>query len=129
MTVKQDTYEKLADNVINAKKKLDTYLDEVLGRVERKPDEVLVRQYLRPKGAIREVYAPVGEEYVKKAKGMILSAEELTIGQIAVYARWADEPVESETLELAVNGPGPNGPTEMLRKCINTKYTERADVI
>lgn len=88
-------------------------------------DDIEVTQYLRPDGRKRTVYAPVGEEYAKKAENMILSAEELTTGMIVVYARWAGEPEENEYFELASNGPGPRSPTSVLKLCIEHKFKER----
>jgi hypothetical protein len=91
------------------------------GIVEYEPTEndVMVTQYLRPNGEKRIMYAPIGKEYVKKSQNMICSAEELRIGQIVIYVRWADQPEEEELLEFATNGPGDNSPNEMLKKMID----------
>ena len=88
-------------------------------------NEVKVIQYLRPDGRQREMLVDVDEGYVEKAKDMVLSAEELTTGEIAVYARFKDEPEENERLELAINGPGNKSPSTMLQKVIDRKYNER----
>lgn len=94
---------------------------------EMESNEVQVIQYLRPDGRKREMLVEVGEDYVEKAQDMFLSAEELTTGEIAVYARFNDETDEDERLELAINGPGDKNPTAMLQKVIDKKYTERND--
>lgn len=75
-------------------------------------------QYLRPSGKRRRMIANVGKELAKKAENMILSCEELTTGEIALYARWQDQGEESEIMELADNGPGEREPTKMLVKLI-----------
>lgn len=82
------------------------------------PGEVEIIQFLRPDGKRRRMGAMVGEEFVKMAEDLILSAEELTTGEIAVYARRKDEPKEKEISEIAANGPGPNNPTECLKRLI-----------
>jgi hypothetical protein len=97
--------------------------------LEPRPDEVTVIQYLRPFGKPSKVFAPVGEEYVAKAKGMILSAEVLRTGEVMVYARWADEAEEKEINELAVNKPSLLsdfiGPTAALQRLIDRKLAEK----
>lgn len=85
------------------------------------PGEVEVIQFLRPDGERRRMAAPVGEEYVLMAKDLILSAEELTTGEIAIYARKIGEPEEAEISEIAVNGPGDNSPSECLKRLIGKK--------
>jgi hypothetical protein len=93
--------------------------------LEPRPDEVTVIQYLRPFGTKSKVFAPVGEDYVAKAKGMILSSEVLRTGEVMIYARWEDEAEEKEINAMAFNGPGFNGPTESLKKLIDRKLAER----
>lgn len=87
--------------------------------------EVAVMQYLRPAGMPRKVFSAVGEEHAARAKGMVFSAEVLTTGEIAIYARWDNESREKEFLELAKNGPGPKSPTETLKRLIDRKFEER----
>lgn len=67
----------------------------------------------------------VGEDIVELAKDMILSSEELTTGKVAIYARFADESEESESLELATNGPGPKSPDKILIALIRKKAKGR----
>jgi hypothetical protein len=84
-------------------------------------DEVEVTQYLRPFGRTQLVYAPVGEEYAIRANtaALILSAEVLSTGIVAIYGRRPDQDESEETLELAQNGPGDAGPIEQLQKIID----------
>lgn len=91
----------------------------------QKPYEVEIIQYLRPYGKRRRMFAPVGEEYVEKAEDMVLSCEELTTGEVAIYVRFADELVSAETMKLADNGPGKNEPTKVLQRLIDKKWSER----
>lgn len=93
--------------------------------LKAREDEVEVTQYLRSAGTPRKMYAPVGVEYVRRAVGMVFSSEVLTTGEVAIYARWADEVEEKESLELAVNGPGPKSPSETLKRLIDRKFAER----
>lgn len=86
--------------------------------------EVEVIQYLRPDGKRRRMAVPLGEDYVEKAKDLILSAEELTTGAIALYARKKAWPTERESIELAKNGPGPESPDKKLRLLIDRVYKE-----
>lgn len=97
--------------------------------LEPRPDEVTVIQYLRPFGKPSKVFAPVGEDYVAKAKGMILSAEVLRTGQLMLYVRWENEPEEKEINAMAFNGPGPDGPTETLKGLIDRKLAEKKDSV
>lgn len=97
--------------------------------LEPRPDEVAVIQYLRPFGKPSRVFAPVGEDYVAKAKGMILSSEVLRTGEVMVYARWKDEKQEKEITSLCVNGPGWNGPTASLKRLIDRKLAEKKDSV
>lgn len=85
------------------------------------PGEVEVIQFLRPDGRRRRMAAMVGEEYSLMAVDLVLSAEELTTGRVAIYARKIDEPEENETTEIAENGPGENSPTDCLIRVIKRK--------
>lgn len=85
------------------------------------PAEVEVIQFLRPDGRRRRMAAAVGEEYAAMAKDLILSAEELTTGDVAIYARKIGEPEEKEITEIAINGPGTNSPIECLKRLIERK--------
>jgi len=88
-------------------------------------DEVMVTQYLRPDGRKREMLAPVGENYVEKAKGMVLSAEVLPYGKVALYARLKTDPEEEELIDFAQNGPGPRSPVAVLRSLIDELHRRR----
>jgi len=88
---------------------------------ELRKGEVEVIQFLRPNGKRRRMGSPVGKEYVKKAKNMIISAEELTTREIVVYVRKKNEPKKKEISEIAVNGPGDKSPTECLKRLIARK--------
>lgn len=90
-----------------------------------KKSEVVVRQYLRPKGAALTVFADVGEEFAEKARKelLVISSEVLNTGEIAIYVRKKSEPEEDERMELAENGPGENSPTNVLRRMIGKEVT------
>jgi len=81
-------------------------------------DDVEVIQYLRPNGVRRRMFAPVGIEYVKKAKDMVLSAEDLKNGEVAIYGRMKDQSEDDEIVRIAINGSGYLSPTNVLRKLI-----------
>lgn len=82
------------------------------------PEYIEVIQFLRPDGKRRRMALDVGKELVEMAKDMIISAEELTTGEVAVYVRVKGEPEVNETMEVAVNGPGKNSPAECLKRLI-----------
>lgn len=84
-------------------------------------DEVEIIQFLRPDGRRRRMAVSVGLELGEKAKNLIISAEELTTGEIAVYVRKIGEPEEKESIEIAVNGPGEKSPTECVKRLIRKK--------
>jgi hypothetical protein len=83
------------------------------------PGELAVIHYVAPFGRQKKVFAPVGEEYVRKAEGMVASAEVLSTDIVALYLRWAEEPEEKELLRLARNGPGADSPNETLKRMID----------
>lgn len=85
------------------------------------PGEVEVIQLLRPDGRRRRMAAMIGEEYAAMAEDLILSAEELTTGEVAIYARKIGDPEESEAVEIAENGPGDNSPIDCLIRVIKRK--------
>lgn len=87
--------------------------------------EVEVIQFLRPEGKRRRALAPVGEKYAKLAENMVLSAEELQTGEIAIYVRYQDEPVEKEIVEIAENVSRESSPTETLKRLIRFKTEEK----
>lgn len=94
---------------------------------EKAPSEVKMTQYLRPDGATRPLYADVGEEVVELADGMSLSCEQLSTGEIAIYARFQSEPEEDEIMDLAVNGPGDRSPANVLAALIRRKARRREE--
>lgn len=81
--------------------------------------DVEIIQFLRPNGRRRRMLADVGEELAMKAKDLIISAEELQTGQVAIYIRRKKGTGKSERCEIAENGPGENSPTEVLKRMIN----------
>lgn len=83
-----------------------------------KPGEVEIIQFLRPSGRRRRMLADVGLELAEKAKDLIITSGQLTTGDIAIYVRRKGESDDNERLELADNGPGPNSPTEVLKRMI-----------
>lgn len=83
--------------------------------------EVKLTQYLRPNGTPRIMFADVGEDVARLADDMILSCEELTTGEIAIYARFQNEPEENEIMDIAVNGPGDRSPMAVLTSLIRRK--------
>ena len=91
--------------------------------------DVEIIQFLRPNGRRRRMLADVGEELAAKAKDLIISAEELQTGKVAIYTRRKSEPVEAERLELAENGPGKNSPTEVLKRMIERYGTPPAETL
>jgi hypothetical protein len=72
-----------------------------------------------------KVFAPVGEDYVKKAEGMVFSTEELTTGGVVVYAKRKGEAEEKEISLIAENSPGENSPTNCLQKLIDRLRREK----
>lgn len=82
------------------------------------PTDVEIIEFLRPDGKRRRVLTEVGKELAEKAKNLIVSAEELTTGEIAVYVRKVGEPEVNEIMEIAVNGPGDKSPLEVVKRLI-----------
>lgn len=91
--------------------------ENILGDLDS--DELEIIQFLRPNGIRRRMSTKLTTELVNKAKNIIISAEELTTGKIAIYGRKIGEPVESEYLLLADNFEGDNSPNKILEKVIN----------
>ncbi len=81
-------------------------------------DEVEVIQFIRPNGKRRRMIVRVGVELAEKAKNLIISAEELRTGNIAIYVRKIGVPTEKERVEIAVNGPGDKSPSECVKRLI-----------
>ena len=89
-----------------------------------RPDEVEVIQYLRPSKEGRRMLAPVGEDYVEKAKDLIITAEWLG-STINICVRRKGESEEKEYCKIAVNGPGKKSPTNILREIIDYLVKEK----
>jgi len=87
-------------------------------------DEIEVTQYIRPNGKQKKVYAPVGEEYVEMAEGMVISSEVIPGNKVAIYIRMDYEPEEDESVYIADNEAGDNEPTDVLRRAIREKRRE-----
>ena len=81
-------------------------------------DELEIIQFLRPDGKRRRMSAKLTKELVRKAKNMIISAEELTTGKVAIYGRMVGVPIEKEYLLLADNCESSNSPNNILEKVI-----------
>jgi len=86
---------------------------------ELRPGEVEIIQFLRPDGKRRRMSAFLGEEFVKMAEDLILSAEDLGNGKVSIWARKTGQPEEQELIEIADNGPGKNSPDNCLKRLIN----------
>ena len=100
-------------------KKTTETLDIVDDLLPHSEDELPIVQYLRPNGQKRMMFAPVGKEYVEKAKGLELSTEWLPTGKVALYGKRKGETDEKEITVLADNGPGENDPVIALRILID----------
>ena len=92
---------------------------------EAGPADVEIIQFLRPNGKRRRMVAEVGVDLAETAKDLIVSAEDLGNGKVAVYVRSKEEHPDKEHVSLATNGPGPDNPTavlqRMIRKYVNAK--------
>lgn len=87
--------------------------------------QVEVIQYMRPNGKRRRMAAEVGWEMARKSEDLILSAEILPTGRIALYARFIGQSEEEEHVKLAQNGPGKDNPTAMLVELISEMNQRR----
>lgn len=76
--------------------------------------EVPIVQFLRPDGRKRLDKVDLPDEIAQKAADMYLSSEVLRTGEIALYARFKDQPDEAEELMIATNAPGPRQPDLVL---------------
>ena len=81
-------------------------------------DEVEIIQYLRPEGKRRRMAASLTVELARKADNLIISAEELSSGEIAIYGRRIAEKKEDEIVLLAENGSEEKSPDNVLIKLI-----------
>lgn len=80
--------------------------------------EVELIQYVRPSGRARLVVADLPDNEARLAASMDLSCEQLSDGQVVVYARMKSAPADKEVTRLAANGPGPHSPDKMLCEAI-----------
>ena len=85
---------------------------------ELQEDELEIIQFLRPDGKRRRMSAKLTKGLVEKAKNIIISAEELTTGKIAIYGRIIGIPIEEEYMLLADNCEGSNSPNNVLKRVI-----------
>lgn len=85
----------------------------------KREDEIEVTQYLMPNRRPKTVYAAVGVDYLKKAEGLVFSAEVLMTGDVVVYGRRNDQKEEDEISRFAENGPGDKSPLNMLKEIID----------
>jgi len=87
-----------------------------------KENEVEIIQFLRPDGRRRRMAAVLGPTYVQMTENLILSAEDLGTGQIAIWARKVGEDEDQDKLKLADNGPGDREPAIVLAELIEEVY-------
>jgi len=99
--------------------KLDLIDLDLLEPIPKRDDEVELTQYIRPNGKKSIVYAPVGKDYVEKAKDFIFSTEILSTGVIAIYGKKVGQSDEDELTELANNFESLNTPTIALKRLID----------
>ncbi len=67
--------------------------------------EIVLTQYMFPRGTPKTVKTDVSDDVAKRAEGMILSCEMLRTGEIAFYARNLGDKKEEEGIEVCPNGP------------------------
>ncbi len=79
-----------------------------------------ISQYLQPDGRVKQIHTEVDEEIFELSLDIILSAEVLSPGTIAFYARYIHQGKEDEIMDIAVNGPGENSPQKVLTKLIKS---------
>ena len=88
---------------------------------ELEEGEVEIIQFMRPNGKRRRMASNVGKDVAKLAENQILSAEELTTGEVAIYSRLIGEDEEQESMKLAENSAGDKNPTAVLISLIKEK--------
>ena len=89
------------------------------------PGEVEIIQFLRPNAKRRRMVAEVGEDLAKASQDLILSAEDLGNGSVAIYVRSKGEKPEREHAAIAQNGPGRHNPTAVLSRMIRKYANEK----
>jgi hypothetical protein len=87
-------------------------------------NEVEIIQYLRPNGLRRRMTVPASNDILAKVTGMIIEAEELGDGNIAIWVRGKGEDEEHQLLDIATNGPGDRSPTTIMFKLIERKFEQ-----
>lgn len=84
---------------------------------------IYVTEYVRPNAEKRTHQLPIREEYARKAQYMTLSLEKLPqFGEWALYARWENEPEETEIIGIA---SGDKTPCMVMEELIDRKWKER----
>jgi len=66
----------------------------------------------------------LGKKWAEKARDLIISAEELPTGKIAIYVRKIDKKTEEEKVGIANNKSGLDSPDEILRRLIEEASKE-----
>ena len=89
---------------------------DILGELQESEIEII--QFLRPDGRRRKMSTRINDELFQLSKNMILSAEELSTGKLALYGRYIGEDVESEYMLLADNYGSENSPNKVLERVI-----------
>ena len=89
--------------------------------LKQEQGEVEIIQYIRPNAKRRKMFCQLGEKYSQKAENLIISAEWTPEDTVILYGRKKGNPVESEIIEIANNGPYPveNSPSEKLKNLID----------
>ena len=84
-----------------------------------KPNEVEIIQYLRPDGIRRRMIAVLNEDYAKRARNLVISAELLPGNMIAFYVSRADELDYEETHVYPNDTSNPEVGNEILKELID----------
>jgi len=84
-------------------------------------NEVEIIQFLRPNGKRRFMTCEVSLDVARMSRNMVISAEQLTTGEVAIYVRDKAESIESEMIGIVenrlVSGESPQSKlVEMIRR-------------
>lgn len=82
-------------------------------------NEVEIIQYLRPSGKRRRMATELDDDWAKKAKDLIITAEQLSTGKIVLYVRKIGQHPKQEKMGIADNWAGLNSPDKVLKKLIS----------
>ena len=86
------------------------------------PDDAIEVNRILSKGQTRKAYSIVGEDYVKKARGMVFMSEVTKTG-VVFAGRWEHGNKEMREISINLSGAaGIEGPMEALRKLIDRLY-------